>query len=121
MLASAGVYEGSAGHGPRVVLTECDQGPCPRRYEVDSPHDRDRAPVVEGAMAKLIAYKGFVIEPNSYKLKAGAWVPRAWVIVDTSDRLTMHSVYSKIQRCATEEAADAAALELAKLWVEKND
>jgi hypothetical protein len=71
-------------------------------------------------MKKLIRYKGYVIEPNSYKLKAGGWVPRARLMPGTSDEFTMRPVYSKKKTCPTREAADAYAVALGKLWVDNN-
>jgi hypothetical protein len=71
-------------------------------------------------MAKLMPYEGYVIELNSYKLQAGGWVPRAWVIRNTGDELTMHPVYSKTETSPSEDAADVFALKLAKLWVDED-
>ncbi len=68
-------------------------------------------------MKKLIPYKGYVFELNSYKLEAGEWVPRAWVIRD-GDKLTMRPVWSKTS--PTLEEADAIAIQLGRLWAHKN-
>lgn len=71
-------------------------------------------------MRQLIPYKGYLLEPNSYKLQASGWVPRAWVIMDTGDELKMHPVYSKTKICPTQDSADEDAIDLGKLWVDKN-
>jgi hypothetical protein len=71
-------------------------------------------------MKKLIAYRGYFFEPGSYKRKAGGWVPRAWVIRDTDGKTTMRPVWSKTKTCPTLEEADAIAIQLGKLWVDKN-
>jgi hypothetical protein len=88
---------------------------------VDSPNDRRQPDAAEeGAMKKLIPYKRYVLEPNSYKLSAGGWVPRAWVIMETEDEVKMHPVYSKTKTRLTQDEADEYAIELGKLWVDKN-
>lgn len=71
-------------------------------------------------MKQTIRYKGYFIEPHSYKLRSGGWVPRAWVTKDTGDRLHMRPIYSRTQVRATREEADKYAVELGKAWIEKN-
>lgn len=65
-------------------------------------------------------YKGYVIEPSSYKLRAGGWVPRVFVVTDTRSEFRSRQFYSKTQTRPTEAAANAYAAEMGKLWVDKN-
>ena len=71
-------------------------------------------------MKKLIPYKSYFFEPGSYKLHAGGWVPRAWVIRDSRGKFTMRPVWSKTKTYPTLEEADAIAIQLGKLRVDKN-
>lgn len=69
---------------------------------------------------KAVRYRGHLIEPNSYQLRAGGWVPRAWVIADDPDSLTMRPVWSKSKTSQTLREADAIAIQLGKLWVDRD-
>lgn len=112
------------GSSSAIVTTQSSEAirtRAPRLYEVDSPHDHERRGAAEeGAMKKLIAYKSYFLEPGSYKLRAGGWVPRAWVIRDGRGKYTMRPVWSKTKTSPTLEEANAIAIELGKLWVDKN-
>lgn len=68
-------------------------------------------------MKELIPYKSYFFEPGSYKLHAGG---RAWVIRDSRGKFTMRPVWSKTKTYPTLEEADAIAIQLGKLWVDKN-
>jgi hypothetical protein len=67
-----------------------------------------------------VRYKGHLVEPNSYQLRAGGWVPRAWVIAEGSDALTMRPVWSKTKTMTTRAQADEYAVDLGKAWIQKN-
>ena len=66
-----------------------------------------------------VVYKGWLIEPNSYKSDRGRWRPSALLILHQGSSTHEHRVPAPLNAIDdTEEQADAYAVLMAKKWID---
>lgn len=66
-----------------------------------------------------VTYKHHVIRYSSYRLLAGGWVPQSEIITTIPEGIRETLLTDKTSY-PTQEEADAAALALAKRWINSN-
>jgi hypothetical protein len=65
-----------------------------------------------------VEYREYRIEPQSYLSDGGRWRAKAIVVVNDSASVSTVPVFGQLDRTfATEEQADAWAVEIAKTWI----
>ena len=72
----------------------------------------------EGIVVRDIEYRKCGIEPQSYLSEGGRWRAKAMVSVSDSASVNTVPVFGQLDRTfATEEQADAWAVEIANKWI----
>ena len=66
-----------------------------------------------------IEHRGCRIEPQPYLSVGGRWMAKAIVVVSDRGLVRTIPVFGPLRTFATEEEADAWAVEIAKTWINK--